>query len=119
MKKAELKKANKKQEELLKEQKNIIKSYKKLLKEQEAINKKLRKSINKLNGLVESFFVDEELTDEELDYFLQNFDQFEEEDFNSCCEGDECEVENQEGKEEEKKEEEKTEEPKGRSRAKK
>lgn len=90
MKKAELKKVNKKQEDLLKEQKDIIKSYKKLLKEQKDINKKLNKNVTKLNNLLESFFVDEELTDEELDYFLENFEEENEDELEVCCSEEDC-----------------------------
>lgn len=74
MKKDKLKDIIKAQDKALKKQKSIIKSYKKLLKEYEDLNNKLKKNIKNLGFLIEEIELKDELTDEELDEFIQQFE---------------------------------------------
>lgn len=74
MKKDKLKDIIKAQDKAIKKQYDIIKSYKKLLKEYDQMNQKLKKNIKNLGLLIEEIEIEEELTDEELDEFLKQFD---------------------------------------------
>ncbi|WCM41442.1 hypothetical protein MG290_10830 [Flavobacterium sp. CBA20B-1] len=80
MKKDELKKKLKTQNKQLKKQKSIIKSYNKLLGEYEDLAKRMKKSIKRFESLLEDIEVEEELTDEEIDQIMNQFNELGEDD---------------------------------------
>lgn len=71
--KDDLKKEIKRQEKTIKKHKEIIKSYKKLIKEYDDITKRFRKDLKKFENYVVEENDDQEFTEEELDLFVEQF----------------------------------------------
>lgn len=72
-KKSDLKKEIKHQDKIIQKHKEVIKSYKKLLKEYEDITKRFRKGLEKFENYVVEENDDQEFTEEELDLFVEQF----------------------------------------------